>query len=184
MVKKGRKWKINFYICPDYSELKYKKMINLIGVYECKVDTNGRLMFSSALKKQLLSVINDGFVIKRSVYRKCLELYPMGIWNKEIENVNKLNRFIEENNDFIRLFMVGVKIVELDGSGRLLIPKDLIKFVGIKKDIVLASAIDRIEIWDKEEYESEIQKRTPDFPDLAKKVMGRKDNLENKNAIP
>lgn len=83
----------------------------------------------------------------------------------------KLNRFVKKNNDFIRKFTAGVKTVEVDANGRLLIPKDLIGFAGIGKEIVLSSAIDIVEIWDKEQYESAIN-GGEDFADLAEEVMG------------
>lgn len=147
-------------------------MIHLIGTYECKADAKGRLMFSSALKKQLDTVVADGFVLKRSVFQPCLELYPMKEWNMMMEKVNKLNRFVKKNNDFIRRFTAGVKVVELDASGRLLIPKDLSLFAGIKKQVVLSSAVNIIEIWDKESYEKAIDAATLDFAELAEEVMG------------
>lgn len=90
-------------------------------------------MISSPLKKQLSSVLQEGFVIKRSVFQKCLELYPMKEWNVMMEKINKLNRFVKKNNDFIRRFTAGVKIVEVDASGRILIPKDLCVFAEVKK---------------------------------------------------
>ncbi len=150
-------------------------MINLIGTYECKADAKGRLMFSSAFKKQLHPVLQDGFVVKRGVFQPCLELYPMKEWNLMMEKINKLNRFVKKNNDFIRRFTAGVKMVELDATGRLLIPKDLCDFAGIKKQIVLSSAVNIIEIWDKEKYEKAIDDAAVDFADLAEEVMGNTD---------
>lgn len=147
-------------------------MLNLIGTYECKADDKGRLMFPVALKKQLKEVIGEGFVIKRSVFHKCLELYPIKEWNKEIEGVNKLNRFVKKNNDFIRMFTAGVKEVELDANGRLLIPIELVKFAGISKEVVLSSSINRVEIWDKSLYESVVNDDNIDFGQLAEEVMG------------
>lgn len=147
-------------------------MINLIGTYECKADVKGRLMLTSALKKQLAPVIQDGFVLKRSVFQQCLELYPMAEWNEMMAKVNKLNRFVKKNNDFIRRFTAGVKMVELDASGRLLIPSDLQKFAGITKQVVLSSAVGILEIWDKDLYEKAIDDATVDFGDLAEEVMG------------
>ena len=96
-------------------------MVNIIGTYECKADAKGRLMISSALKKQLAPVLQEGFVIKRSVFQKCLELYPMSEWNLMMAKINKLNRFVKKNNDFTRRFTAGVKMVEVDASGRVLI---------------------------------------------------------------
>jgi len=143
----------------------------LIGTYECKVDAKGRLMIPAPLKKQFAS-LEDGFVLKRSVFQPCLELFPMSEWNKMMAKINKLNRFVKKNNDFIRRFTAGVKVVEIDATGRLLIPKDLVVFGQIDKEIVLSSAINIIEIWDKTLYENAIENATGDFADLAEEVMG------------
>ncbi|MDX1542447.1 MAG: division/cell wall cluster transcriptional repressor MraZ [Christiangramia sp.] len=147
-------------------------MVNLIGTYECKVDAKGRLMVPSALKKQLAPMLQDGFVIKRAVFQNCLELYPMSEWNVLMNKMNGLNRFRKKNNDFIRRFTAGVKMVEVDSNGRLLIPKDLTAFAGIEKEIVLSSAINIIEIWDKDKYENTIEASSDDFAELAEDVMG------------
>jgi len=147
----------------------------LIGTYECKVDAKGRLMLPIAFKKQLASVIEKGFVLKRAVFQPCLELCPMQEWESMMQNVNKLNRFKKKNNDFIRRFTAGVKSIDLDVSGRLLIPKDLVGFAGISKEIVVTSAVNIIEIWDKDKYEKAIDDAANDFADLAEDVMGQDD---------
>lgn len=150
-------------------------MINLIGTYECKADAKGRLMISSAFKKQLSPILQEGFIIKRAVFQSCLELYPMQEWNEVMLKMNTLNRFVKKNNDFIRRFTAGVRMIELDASGRLLIPKDLCQFAGIKKQIVLSSAINIIEIWDKDQYEQTLDDAAMDFASLAEEVMGNTD---------
>ncbi|MCD6091499.1 MAG: hypothetical protein J7J72_08370 [Bacteroidales bacterium] len=147
-------------------------MINLIGTYECKVDAKGRLMLPAGLKKQIQPILNEGFIIKRSVFQKCLELYPMSEWNQEIAGVNKLNRFVKKNTDFIRMFMAGVRTLEIDNVGRILVPKDLVKFSEIKREIVLASSVNRIEIWNKDLYEEILNDPNIDFGALAEDVMG------------
>ena len=149
-----------------------KKLINLIGTYECKSDAKGRIMLPSALKKQLSSVMQDGFVIKRSVFNNCLEMYPLKEWDTMAAQVNQLNRFIKKNIDFIRSYMSGLKVVEADGNGRILIPKNLIVFAGIDKEIVLTASVNVIEIWDKLQYEETIKSTLKDFGKLAEEVMG------------
>ncbi|WP_053972102.1 division/cell wall cluster transcriptional repressor MraZ [Mangrovimonas sp. ST2L15] len=150
-------------------------MNSLIGTYECKVDSKGRLMLPAPLKKQLMPVLEKGFVLKRAVFQPCLELYPMDEWEALMQKVNKLNRFKKKNNDFIRRFTAGVKIIEVDNSGRLLIPKDLVVFANISKEIVLSSAINIVEVWDKDRYEKAIDDAALDFADLAEEVMGQDD---------
>lgn len=151
-------------------------MNSLIGTYECKADAKGRVLLPAALKKQLSPVLQNGFVLKRAVFQPCLELYPMSEWEKMMASVNKLNRFKKKNNDFIRRFTAGVKYIELDVSGRLLVPKDLMVFAGISKEVVVSSAINIIEVWDKSKYEQAIDEAAVDFADLAEDVMGQDDN--------
>tara|TARA_R100001369_G_scaffold75054_1_gene103883 strand:+ start:135 stop:428 length:294 start_codon:yes stop_codon:yes gene_type:complete len=92
-----------------------------------------------------------------------------------MQKINGLNRFKKKNNDFIRKFQAGVKMVEVDSNGRLLIPKDLVAFAGISKEIVLSSAVNIIEIWDKDKYENTIDETSDDFAELAEEVMGNDD---------
>lgn len=172
MVKCG-----DFFNIFEIKSFKQKTFLvnSLIGTYECKADAKGRLMLPAALKKQLAPVLQNGFVLKRAVFQPCLELYPMSEWQALMQKVNKLNRFKKKNNDFIRRFTAGVKMIEVDATGRLLIPKDLLVFANISKNIVVASAINIVEIWDKDKYEQAIDEATLDFADLAEEVMGQDD---------
>ena len=148
----------------------------LIGTYECKIDVKGRLLIPIALKKQIANSISQGFVLKRAVFQQCLELYPLQQWKDLIAKVNKLNRFKKKNNDFIRRFTAGLRFIELDNTGRLLIPKELTEFANIKREIVLSSSVNIIEIWDKSKYEKTINDSKSDFAQLAEEVMGDDEN--------
>lgn len=151
-------------------------MQHFIGTYECKADAKGRIMIPVALKKQLSAVVSKGFVLKRAVFNSCLELYPMDEWEQLMAKINTLNRFNKKNIDFIRRFTAGVKMVEVDASGRLLIPKDLLTHAGIQKEVVVSSAVNILEIWDKIQYEEAIDAATMDFGALAEEVMGDQDD--------
>lgn len=129
-------------------------------------------MIPVTLKNQMVPILNEGFVIKRSVFQPCLELYPMSEWNQLMQRMNRKNRFKKKNNDFIRRFTAGVKPVEIDATGRLLIPKNLMSVAGIDKEVVLSSAINIVEIWDKDNYERVLDETAADFADLAEEVMG------------
>ena len=150
-------------------------MLNLIGTYECKIDAKGRLMLPGAFKKQLAPILQDGFVLKRAVFQKCLELYPIAEWNVLSAKVNKLNRFNKKNDEFIRRFNAGVKPVDVDNAGRILVSKDLGAFAKLEKSIVVNAAFNILEIWDKELYEKAIDDASVDFADLAEEVMGDND---------
>lgn len=147
-------------------------MVSVLGTYECKLDAKGRFMFPVQFKNQMGEELKRGFVIKRSIFKKCLELFPIEQWQTETAMVSKLNMFRKKNADFVTKFMAGVKPVELDGTGRLLIPKDLLRYGEITKEIVLTSVVNRIEIWDSSLYEHAVDYDPDDFAGLAEDVMG------------
>ncbi|MGV8914862.1 MAG: division/cell wall cluster transcriptional repressor MraZ [Kaistella sp.] len=147
-------------------------MKNFIGTYECKIDDKGRVKLPSSLIRQMENFGDDSFVVKRSVFQSCLEVYPMKIWDRLMLKINKLNRFQKKNADFIRQFTAGLKTVEPDNAGRLQISKDLTLFAKLSKEIVITSAGELFEIWDKDAYEEIIAASKEDFAKLAEEVMG------------
>lgn len=146
-------------------------MASLVGEYGCKLDAKGRFLFPSALRKQLDPGAQEAFMINRG-FENCLSLYPMNEWEKVSGRLEKLNLFKPENRKFFRLFHNGAQAIALDNAGRVLIPKNLLGYAGIKKEAVLIAYADRIEIWDQEAYGKWLDSNTEDFADLADLVMG------------
>jgi len=129
------------------------------------------------LKKQLAPVVSDGFVVKRAVFQPCLELYPLKQWNDLMKKVGQLNQFNRKNNDFIRRFTAGVRVLELDATGRLNIPSDLMGIASLDKHIVLTASVGIVEIWNAAQYEKAISDAANDFADLAEEVMGQNNSM-------
>ena len=80
-------------------------MRNFIGTFECKIDDKGRVKIPALLAKQMENFGDETFVVKRSVFQSSLEVYPIIKWDFLMEKVNKLNRFVKKNADFIRIFI-------------------------------------------------------------------------------
>jgi MraZ protein len=70
-----------FFIFLLYINSKIILLNTIVGTYECKVDAKGRVLLPAPLKKQMTLSLQDGFVLKRSVFQPCLELYPMDEWD-------------------------------------------------------------------------------------------------------
>lgn len=156
-----------------YTKLKTTHMIPLQGEHIGRVDAKGRFLLPAALKNQLTDSLQAGFVVKRSIFSPCLELYPRSNWdeiNRKI--ISKLNRFVKKHNDFIRAYNAGLKELEIDGSGRILIPRDLAVFAGISGDIVVTAKMDCIEIWDKTRYDEVVNETQTDISGLAEEILG------------
>lgn len=155
-------------------------MTNFIGEFDCKLDPKGRLMLPSGLRKQLDPAAQEKFVLNRG-FEKCLVLYPKNEWDVISAEVNQLNQYVKKNRDFIRYFYRGASELNLDGTGRVLLPKRLLEYAGIGKELVMFAYSNRIELWDKATYDNLLTDEPEDFASLAEEVMGNKDNTEGKD---
>ena len=148
-------------------------MIGFLGEYEATLDLKGRFLLPAGFKKQLPQENATQFVLNRG-FEKCLTLYPMQSWEPIFSEISKLNDFDPKVREFRRYFLNGATQVELDSAGRLLLPKNLSEHAGLEKDIVLVSAVNKIEIWDKSKYTQFFETFTPQaFSDLANEVMNK-----------
>lgn len=148
-------------------------MAKFIGSYKAKVDDKGRLIFPAAFKSSMGEGANLRFVVKKSLFAECLEMYAYDEWEKDSEAVrSRLNFFNPEHAAFWREYMRGTADVEPDSKlGRMMIPKEMLDRVGITKEVVFAGNNHLIEIWDKEKYEAKAMK-SEDFVALAEKILG------------
>lgn len=148
------------------------KMTGFLGEFESTLDPKGRFLLPAGLKKQMPEGENTRFVINRG-FEKCLTLYPRQSWEPLFARISTLNDFDPKVREFRRYFLNGATEVELDSAGRLLLPPNLKEYAGLEKDIVLASAVDKIEIWSVENYKKFFESYSPeDFSTIAQQVMG------------
>lgn len=104
---------------------------------------------------------------------QCIEIYPMNLWEDLVnEKLKNLNNFEPNDARFLRMFLQEAAEDKLDTQARLLIPKNLIDYAQIDKDVLILGAIKRIEIWNPKIYEEYLKSSELSFEEVAKKVMG------------
>ena len=146
-------------------------MAGFLGEYEATIDAKGRFLLPGGIKKQMPEGANT-IVISRG-FEKCLLLYPLKAWEAIEEKIKKLNDFNPKVSQFRTLFVGGATYVDLDTAGRILLPPSLREYAGLGKDILLASDIDKIKIWDSGKYKKLFEEFSSDaFANLASEVMG------------
>jgi MraZ protein len=144
-------------------------MISFFGEYEVAIDAKGRFLLPSVLRKQMAESSSEQFVIKRD-FENCLTLYPISTWNAISAKINRLNDFKPGVREFKRLFVNGATMVDLDSADRMLIPKPLQEYAGIKKDMVLAAQGNKLELWDKDTYYNYLRQNAVNMSRLAEEV--------------
>jgi len=137
--------------------------------YEVKLDAKGRLGLPARIKAQLPE--GEQEVVIRRGFEQCLILYPMVEFQKVFSTISGLNEFSKENRDIQRSLLSGVVTVELDGSGRMLIPKNLLVYAGLEKDVLLVGTGSKVEIWEPNIYRKNLISDPGDLSKLAEKYL-------------
>ncbi len=146
-------------------------MTSLLGEYEVSMDAKGRVLLPAGLRKQLPEGEDTRFIISRGL-NNIATLYPEKSWEKFAAKLSRLNEFNTQANALKRVLMGGANPVELDTAGRLLIPKPLQEFAGLKKELIFLAVDNKVEIWDKDTYYEHIRQQSANLNDLANSVFG------------
>jgi MraZ protein len=145
-----------------------------LGSFKYSVDTKGRISIPSKFRKYVNEQANDTFIMTRGIVQ-CIDIYPYDFWKEEVlVRVNQLDDFDPDESAFKRMLLELAAEDKLDGQSRLLIPKNLIEFAGIDKDVIILGQNKKIEIWNPEIYESHKNENSKPFAEIAKQVMQKK----------
>lgn len=146
-------------------------MTPLLGEYDCKIDSKGRVRLPSNLILQLGKSVSVPFVINRG-FGKYLNIYPKVSWDYYAAKVNRKSTFKKENLMFMRYFYRGATEVSVDGSERILLSKRLIEYAEIEKEVILNALNDRIEVWSPHNFDIQLEgEPTVDYLRLAEQIF-------------
>lgn len=132
-----------------------------MGEYHHSIDDKGRIIVPSKVRSDL----GEKFIITRGL-DNCLFIYPNNEWNNIIEKYKQLPN-VKEARNFMRFFLSGATECELDKQGRINIPYPLSNYASLTKECVIIGVNDRLEIWDKANWEKFIIDNEENFSDMA-----------------
>lgn len=148
-------------------------MYRLAGEFECKIDDKGRVKLPAALLKQFSNQDALKFTVNRG-YERHLILYTDEVWKRKTEEIDQLNINLKDHRKALRYFYRGATKVNPDSAGRVLVPKSLIEYAGLEKEIVLFAYQDIIEIWAKAEYEVMISQEPDEYAEISEEIFSKK----------
>ena len=129
-------------------------MLQFLGNIEAKADAKGRIFVPATIRKRLQGANEEFLVLRKDIFQDCLVLYPGTVWENEIETLRaRLNKWNKEQQQVFRQFVLDAERIEMDASGRILIPKRYMQLVDIESDVRFLGVDDTIEIWAKEKLE-------------------------------
>ena len=129
-------------------------MLQFLGNIEAKTDAKGRIFVPAVFRKRLQGAEEEFLVLRKDIFQDCLVLYPGTVWENEIETLRgRLNKWNREQQQVFRQFVLDAERIEMDASGRILIPKRYMVLVGIESEVRFLGVDNTIEIWAKEKLE-------------------------------
>ncbi|MBQ4313195.1 MAG: division/cell wall cluster transcriptional repressor MraZ [Clostridia bacterium] len=119
----------------------------LIGGYLHSVDAKGRVFIPAKLRQDLGSTfyVNDGI-------DDCIRAYNETEWQKVME---LLNQGTVESNNMRRRILSHTYDVTVDAQGRILLPEELRREVGITDQVKIVGMIEWVEFWNPDRYNEE-----------------------------
>jgi MraZ protein len=119
------------------------------GINYINLDAKGRMAVPMRYRPQLQTAAREELVVTIDTEEKCLLLYPLPIWEEIEKKIENLPSFNKETRRIQRLLIGHATELEMDGSGRLLLPPLLREYADLDKSVMLIGQGKKFEIWDK-----------------------------------
>ena len=128
--------------------------MRFIGNIEAKTDSKGRVFLPACFRRILQAGVCDKVMLRKDVYQDCLVIYPEQSWNEQLDLLrSKLDKWNAKHQMLFRQFVADVEELNIDGNGRILLPKRYLAMAGITQEVRFIGMDDTIEIWAKEKLD-------------------------------
>ncbi len=128
--------------------------MRFIGNIEAKTDSKGRVFLPACFRRILQAGGCDKVMLRKDVYQNCLVIYPEQSWNEQLDLLrSRLDKWNAKHQMLFRQFVADVEELNIDGNGRILLPKRYLAMAGIVQEVRFIGMDDTIEIWAKEKLE-------------------------------
>lgn len=139
------------------------------GQHRHSIDSKGRLIIPAKFRETLRDNFIEKFWVTRGIER-CIYVYTPREWNLLMTKFDSLPISQKMSRDFQRGFIANAAEVECDKQGRIMLPQSLLELAGITRDVVVAGARNRFEIWDEESWKKNQEESANNFEQIAEQL--------------
>jgi len=141
------------------------------GQADYSVDKKGRIAIPAKMRSALRPEAVGTFTMTRG-FEPCIYLYPLDEWLKKEVQYASLNQYDRRARHLVRTILMWADDVTLDAQGRIGLSKPLMDYASITERALIIGAMDRIEIWDPDTFQTYLNDQPDDHEALAESVMG------------
>lgn len=153
--------------------------MRFLGNIEAKIDAKCRVFIPAAFRRILVAENQQTLYLRKDIFQECIVVYPQSVWEEELTLLRtRLNKWVPEEQEMYRQFMLEAEAVEIDSSGRIHISRSLLSISGIDTEVRFLGVDNTIEIWPKESLEK--NRVTPEeFKKKISELMGKNSALDH-----
>lgn len=140
------------------------------GEHEHSLDKKGRLILPAKFRETAKANYIEKFFITRGL-DNCLFMFAEEEWRAQEAKFKSIPFTKAQSRKFNRLYFSGAQEVTFDKQGRILVPKYLKEFAGIKRDVIIIGVSNRIEIWDSEKWREFYNSEKNYFEKIAENLI-------------
>jgi len=131
------------------------------GTYTHTIDAKGRTALPVKLREALAAADEPRLVLMRNSLSRSILALPQSAWTKVTENVMASSPFDAVAQRNVLKYVASAHPVDLDQSGRLLVPPDLRTWAGLQRDVVWAGMGPHVILFDQATFEAEMERDVP-----------------------
>ncbi len=149
--------------------------MQFLGSIDAKIDAKMRVFVPASFRKVLQAEAQSVLILRKDIFQDCLVLYPIEVWDGEVQRLRqRLSRWDKSQQQLFRQFVVDAERLEIDASGRILIPRRYLQMIGVMSEIQFLGVDNTIEIWGKNQLNEALV--TPeDFGVEIQRIMSGED---------
>lgn len=139
----------------------------LVGTFEHKLDTKGRLVIPARFREELGTSVVASFGIDR-----CISIYSQASWGSILERLHNLPYSKGKTRDLVRVLLASAHEVPIDPAGRILLPQSLRDQAEIDQEVSINGVLDHIEVWNSAKWDTYRARVMETLPEIAEEVDG------------
>jgi len=153
--------------------------MRFLGNIEAKIDAKCRVFIPAAFRRILVAENQQTLYLRKDIFQECIVVYPQSVWEEELTLLRtRLNKWVPEEQEMYRQFMLEAEAVEIDSSGRIHISRSLLNISGIDTEVRFLGVDSTIEIWPKESLEKN-RVSPEEFKKKISELMGKNYALDH-----
>lgn len=147
-------------------------MPSFSGKYYYTIDPKGRIIIPAPFREIISSNYSTKLYVTNAPFDKCLYIYPMEEWSRHLEKIRTKPRSDEAIRYYLRRVIASAVEIEIDKQGRILIPASLREDANLNANVVMAGQIEKIELWDRNEWAGSFDPEKIDKKAFETKLAG------------